>query len=417
MAANPSQSDTLKLAVSVAPPASEPENGVETRLVRSDDLPRYTEAWWKLADAAVVPNAFYEPWMLLPAIEQAKDSELYFLLVLGEAGTDGDQPLWGFFPLRLQSKCLRLPIRNLSFWHHRNCHLTAPLVDRAHTWEVLDTFWRWFEQNPWGCSILDTEYFPADGRFHEVWADYAIGRSSLILRDFPRALFSASGTAQSYITSRLSKKHYDEYLRQERRLSELGKLEYRQVESISDVEGWVDEFLQLEAVGWKGGTGGNAFAKFDQDVSYLQTISREGLRRNRVMLLSLTLNGRAIAMKHNLLAGDGGFALRIAYDESFAKYSPGVLLELENIRRVFNSRSTKWLDSCAIPRHVMADRIWRERRMIRRTLFSNGSRRGDFWIATLPLLRWLRHQVRRGPEEDYLRISTKRTHARAESRG
>jgi CelD/BcsL family acetyltransferase involved in cellulose biosynthesis len=411
MAANSLQIDTLKPAVTNAPTASAIGNSLEIRLIKSNELTPYTERWWKLADAALVPNAFYEPWMLLPAIEQTKGDELYFLLMLGHAEPDGNQPLWGFFPLRPQSKCLHLPIRNLSFWHYRNCHLTAPLVDAAHTWDVLDAFWRWFEQNPFGCSILDTEYFPADGHFHEVWADFAIGRSSFIVRDFPRALFAASGTPQSYIASRLSKKHHDEYLRQERRLSELGKLEYRQMESISDVDGWVDEFLKLEAVGWKGGTGGNAFAKFEQDVDYLRTISREGLRRNRVMLLSLTLNGRAIAMKHNLLAGDGGFALRIAYDEAFAKYSPGVLLELDNIRRVFDSRKTKWLDSCAAPRHIMADRIWRERRMIRRTLFSNGSRFGDFLIATLPLLRWFRHQMRRTPEEDYLRISTRHPQA------
>ncbi len=367
----------------------------------------HTEAWGDLADAALVPNAFYEPWMLLPALEHAEKETLYFLLVLGPPGASGNQPLWGFFPLQLRSKCLHLPIRNLSLWHPRNCHLTAPLIAAAHIWEVLEAFWRWFEQNPCGSSILDTEYFPADGRFHEVWADYAIGRASLILRDFPRAVLVASGTAASYISSRLSKKHHDEYLRQERRLSEMGKLEYRQVESISDVDDWVDEFLRLEAKGWKSGANGNAFAKFEEDVNYLKTISRQGFLRNRVMLLSLTLDGKAIAMKHNLLTGDGGFALRIAYDEAFSKYSPGMLLELENIRRIFNSPRTKWLDSCAKPRHVMADRIWRERRILRRTLFSNGSRRGDFWMALLPVLRWVRQQVKQQPEQDYLQISTR----------
>jgi hypothetical protein len=55
----------------------------------------------------------------------------------------------------------------------------------------------------------------------------------------------------------------------------------------------------------------------------------------------------------------------------------------------------------------MANHIWRERRMLRRTLFSDGSRCGDFSMALIPLLRWIRQQVKLQPEEDYLQVSTK----------
>jgi hypothetical protein len=236
-----------------------------------------------------------------------------------------------------------------------------------------------------------------------------MGRFSLKLSDYPRAFLVAQfGTAKAYISNLISKKHYDEFLRQERRLAETGKLVYRQVESLSDVDGWLDEFLRLEASGWKGGPNGGAFAKRTEDADYLRAITREGFARNRVMLLSLLLDEKAIAVKHNLLTGDGGFTFKIAFDESFSKYSPGLLLELENIRRVFDDPRIKWLDSCASPRHPMANRIWSERRMISRTLFSDGSRRGDFWISVLPLLRWARRQVRPNTEPEYFKISTKR---------
>jgi hypothetical protein len=384
-----------------------PIKSVTVRLVDAGHLRDYEEAWWKLSDCAVVPNAYYDPWMLLPAIElHAKAESLHFLLVFGPTGKDGVEPLWGFFPLEVLTKCLHLPIRTLAFWQHRNCWLTAPLIDRDRIREVLDAFWRWFESNPLGCRILDTNYLPADGPFHAVWADFAIGRSSLMLRDFPRAFFAASGTAESYISKAVSKKHSDTFLRQKRRLSELGKLEYHQVESLEEIDAWLDDFMKLEVSGWKGGVSGNALAKERQDADYFRTFTREGFQRHRVLLLSLVLDGKAIAMKQILLAGGGGFVFRITYDETYAKYSPGLLLELENMRRAWDGSQIKWMDSCANPRHPLFNRIWSERRMLRRTLFSNSSRLSDFWIAVVPLLRWIKKRIKREEPADYLQIST-----------
>jgi hypothetical protein len=389
-----------------------PATALTIRVIEVEQLSEYREEWTKLSEAALAPNVFYEPWMLLPAAfsdDPLIDAEkLRFLLVLGPLGKDGVQPLWGFFPLEVETKTMNLPVRSLTFWrHHRYFYLTVPLIHTDHALEVLNAFWHWFEKNPFGCRILDTNQLLADGPFHAVWADFAIGRTSFVVIDFPRAFLEPSGTAAEYFSRVISKKHFDEFRRLERRLGEVGKLEYRQVAQLSDVEPWVDQFLQLEAKGWKGGTTGRAFAKEPEHVAYLQKMTREGFLRNRVMLLSLVLDSKVIAMKHNVLTVGGGFAFRIAYDESYAKYSPGVLLELENVRRVCDDTRIQWMDSCADPRHVMANRLWKERRMIRRTLFSNGSWLGDLLVSTLPFLRWIRKQIKPQVLPAHFQISTR----------
>ncbi len=246
----------------------------------------------------------------------------------------------------------------------------------------------------------------ANGRFHEVRADFAIRRSSFLLGDFPRAFLEPFGTAAAFLSRAISKKHLDEFPRLERRLGERGKLAYRQVENLSEVDAWIDEFLLMEANGSKGGAEGKACAKRTEDASYLRAITRDGFLRNRVMLVSLALDGKNIAMKHNVLSGNGGFAFSIAYDDEYRKFSPGVLLEFDNIRRVCGSAAIDWLDSCAVPRHAMAKRVRSERRVIRRTLFSNGSRLGVFFISALPLLRWIRKQVRPQAAGAHLQVST-----------
>jgi hypothetical protein len=407
MTANPIQTQVPDQKTPQPRAGSSRGKSTTVRLVDAKQLQNYQDVWAELSSTAVVRNPFYEPWMMLPALERLVDKEvLYFLLVFGPVGKHGPQPLWGLFPLEIQPKCLHLPIRTLAFWHHRYSSLATPLIAADHAWDVLESFWKWFQSNPFRCRILDTNYLLAEGRFHAVWADFAIGRCSIMLNEFPRALLEPSGTAESYISNAVSKKHYGHFLRQERQLAALGTLKYHLVTSVSDVDAWVDEFLRLEASGWKGRDGG-AFAKQPENAAFLREITRDGFLRNCLVLSSLHLDGKAIAMIHNLRAGEGAFTFKIAYDEEYGKYSPGLLLQLEYLRRLFHDPLIKWIDSGASPRHPLFCRIWSERRLIGRTLFSDGSRLGDFVISALPLLRWIKNQVRPDSGANYLRISTK----------
>jgi CelD/BcsL family acetyltransferase involved in cellulose biosynthesis len=386
---------------------SEPTEPLQTEvlIVRANELHRYEGAWQALGAAAISPNPFYEPWMALPAIAAAENTDaLHFVLIFGPPAKQGERPLWGFFPLEMQARCLHLPIRNLALWQHRYCYLTVPLIDAGHVTEVLEAFWRWFQANPLDAAVLDTNHLLADGPFHAAFTEFAIGRSALPLATYPRAFLSPAQPGESYIASTVAKKRLKEYARQEHRLSEMGKLEYRLLDCVDDANAWSDEFLRLEASGWKGQSGGRAFANYAPDAEYFRAITPEALRRNRLQFLALCLNGEPIAMKYSIMAAEGGFTVRIAYDETFAKYSPGVLLELETIRRVAADPGTRWLDSCAAPRHPMADRLWAERRMIRRSLFSSGARRGDFILALLPLVRFAKKLVRPRATVSYFQI-------------
>jgi hypothetical protein len=51
-------------------------------------------------------------------------------------------------------------------------------------------------------------------------------------------------------------------------------------------------------------------------------------------MLALRLDGRPIAYKLDFLAGRGSFSFKIAFNENYGRYSPGELLEIENVRRL-----------------------------------------------------------------------------------
>lgn len=112
--------------------------------------------------------------------------------------------------------------------------------------------------------------------------------------------------------------------------------------------------------------------------------------RNRLQMFGLFLNGEPLAMKVNFLSDPGSFAFKIAYDERYAKYSPGVQLELENLRRLHESPDVEWMDSCAVPKHFMINRLWKERRTIQHLRVSTG------WISNLEIgMRSLLRSIRR----------------------
>jgi hypothetical protein len=70
-------------------------------------------------------------------------------------------------------------------------------------------------------------------------------------------------------------------------------------------------------------------------------------------------------MLASLLAPPGAFSYKTAFDERFSRFSPGVLLQLENLA-MLERAGIAWTDSCAAPDHPMIDSLWRERRALGR---------------------------------------------------
>jgi hypothetical protein len=181
-------------------------------------------------------------------------------------------------------------------------------------------------------------------------------------------------------------------------LGDAGPVEFRELRADGNVEEWARRFLDLEKSGWKGRRG-SAFAVDRKNRAFFLESVRGAFRRGRLMMLELRQGERTIAMKCNLLAGAGSFAFKIAYDEEYARFSPGVLLELENVRRLHARPEIAWMDSCATAGHSMIEGLWKDRRTIQTLLVSTGKASGGLLVSALPLLKWLRRRLlpRPGP--------------------
>jgi CelD/BcsL family acetyltransferase involved in cellulose biosynthesis len=358
-------------------------------------LAEHVPAWEELAACAVEPNVFYEPWMLLPAIAAfAAGVALRFVLVYAERPGEPSR-LCGLFPFERTSRYKRLPVAQLKLWRHKHCYLGTPLLRQGHARQCLAALLDWSESDPRGAAFVEWGLIAEDGAFHEALTGALAdtGRRSFVSMRTTRAMLRPRGNCEAFLAEALPGKSRKEFRRLERRLSDTGAVRYIEPDGVAEAERWSRDFLALEARGWKGRRG-SAFDCTEANREFFARIVRDAARRGQLMMLGLKVGDRLVALKCNFLAGEGSFAFKIAYDEAYARFSPGALLELENIRRFHARPALQWMDSCADPEHFMANRLWLDRRSLVTTLTATGRTAGHFVVAALPLLRGLYRSLR-----------------------
>lgn len=341
------------------------------------ELEALQDAWEELSSASVEPNPFYEPWMLLPALRSfARRERVEVVLVFR-----GDL-LCGLFPM-VQRR------GRVGLWRHPYCYLTAPLLRRGCERAAIHC---WFDTLAARGAVVRLEDVPGDGCLRLQMVDELNERKwpTLVSQAYTRAVLRRAPSAEDFLTRALTGKRRKEFRRQRTRLAELGRLTTEELPPGANPAVWVDEFLDLETRGWKGREGVDSA----RDRTFVQQMAAGAARRGKLQMLALRLDGRPVALKMNLVGGEGAFAFKITFDESFGRFSPGVLLELDNVDRAHQLPALRWMDSCAAPNRFMINHLWPDRREMQTLFFSTGSRRGALAVAMIPFLHFLRRLVR-----------------------
>ena len=175
---------------------------------------------------------------------------------------------------------------------------------------------------------------------------------------------------EAYLEAAMSGKKRKELRRQFTRLSELGQVRFERRTDADGLEKWIEDFLALEHSGWKG-SAGSALASHQATTQLFREALAGATAHNRLERLTLTLDGDPLAMLVSFLSPPGAFSYKTAFDERFARFSPGVLLQRENLA-MLDHTAVRWTDSCAAADHPMIDHIWRERRAIGRISIAIG---------------------------------------------
>lgn len=306
-------------------------------------------------------NCFYEPALLDPALALfGEGADVRIIEVSDSAGR-----LVGRLPVTRGRRHGRFPVRHVANWVYPHCYYGAPLLREGGEQEAWAAMLATLDRAAWSGDFLHLRLIdPRGPAARALIACCAADRRPVVeIQRHERAMLDSDLTADAYWTASVRAKKRKELRRQHSRLAECGRISHAVLESSESLDAWCDAFLQLEAGSWKGAEG-TALLSRDGDARFFRIACANALARDGLDMLRIDCDGRPIAMLVNFVGPKGGFSFKTAFDPDFARYSPGVLVEIDNLVRVLDRRRAPWMDSCAAPGHPMIESLWGERRAI-----------------------------------------------------
>jgi CelD/BcsL family acetyltransferase involved in cellulose biosynthesis len=313
--------------------------------------------WAQVIADAADPNVFAEPWMIAAGIG----------CTIGEPPSriitrSADGRASGVAMIQPAKAYGRLPMPHVRLWSHPNCFgatATARAGDEAAMWDALISDIA--DLHP-SAMLLSLPGIVEGSALHRGLLSAALARDLPVATDdsVTRALLATTLDPETYWEQAVRAKKRKELRRQWARLGEEGALIVDRLKSGSDIAPWIEEFLSLELGGWKGANG-SALGSAPETAGFFREAMRAAHQHGAVTMTALRIDGRAIAMLVTLLSGRAGFSFKTAFDESYARFSPGVLLQRESLS-LLHDLGLDWIDSCAAQDHPMIDSLWTGRR-------------------------------------------------------
>jgi hypothetical protein len=359
----------------------------------------FLKSWERLAESPSEANVFYAPWAVGPALEHLgrdKTSKLLFFVQEGSSEPIVD----GVLPLLAKPMCQYLPVYSLHSLRHRYCFSTAPCLRSGRETEVAGSFIQWLHQHRYRYPLVLLSGVTADGAWAQALRQQLQLRRMRFLQGslIQRALLVAGEKdGQAYLQQTMAGKKLRKYQRLRDSLAEQGNLQVHELQpDEGNLQPWLDAFVALELKGWKGKEN-TAIGSRPSCRRFFEEMACEAHRRGQLAMLSMTLDDQPLAMVCDFIAAPGAFAFKSAYDEAYARYAPGVLLELENVCRAHDrrDRGLRWLDSCSAPDNELLNRLYLERRSLCNLTISSGHPLANLYVARLPWLKRVQQRLKR----------------------
>jgi CelD/BcsL family acetyltransferase involved in cellulose biosynthesis len=318
------------------------------------------DEWRRLASAAAEPNPFFEPSFVTAAARAEGDQGASLLY------DERDGAWTGCIPVERR----RLGLSTvLVGWRSHYTYLGTPLVDRDATPAFATALVGALADSEFGRYLLLQR--ASKGPVSEAIADACdeSGRVAVLFERIDGRAALVRGQGNDYLAGMKSRKRSE--LRRQRKKLEAELETDLASRQRTDLPAAIDAFMQLEAAGWKGREG-TAMASATGTADLFKDICTNFADEGRLLLRSLEGSDRVTAMTCDIAAGDVLFGFKAAYDEGLRRYSPGVLLQIDNFEAFEDDRSERMLDSCGEPSNGSMNALWPGRREIATMLLGPG---------------------------------------------
>ena len=318
------------------------------RLLSQKDLLTLSKAWDELVENALEENAYLCRQYVEALLAHIEDRSVQAISIWrGEtliALLPFTQSRWHWGGIAKINRAWTTPYSMLSI----------PLIDKRDADAAMAGLIDAMGNRSTGSDIWLLSEVTIDGPVckHLMTECEANSRPTAILDVFDRATLNREGTFDQHMKEQVSKKRRKDLVRNRKRLGELGTLSLTNCREGVELDRAVNEFLRIEAAGWKGERGTaldcteatRAFAKQAFGVHNGSAVTRADM---------LELDGVTIAVNLSLQTGRTAFTIKCAFDETYRTYSAGLLLEEDMIREFLEGDWADQLDSATAPGHLI----------------------------------------------------------------
>ncbi|WP_159953285.1 GNAT family N-acetyltransferase [Rhizobium sp. 18065] len=306
-------------------------------------------------------NVFFAPRFLAPAMPRLEERQVRLAVIRDE--DERRSRLRMLFPFSVEKPGFSVGPSIIRVWANPFGPLGTPLVDAEGAAETIDNLFEAMarpEAKLPGVLVLPD--LRLNGRFAQLARAVALGRELplTVTSPYERPMLHSAEDGQSYLQNSLAKNHLREMRRQFRLLSELGPVSYNVARQPEEIRLRMEEFLALEASGWKGRKR-SAMITDRLRAAFAREAITNLAEADQVRIHTLDLNGSAVASMVVFIMAGEAYTWKTAYDEDYARFSPGKLLMADLTEWHLDDANIERTDSCAVPDHPIMSRFWQER--------------------------------------------------------
>jgi hypothetical protein len=349
-------------------------------------------AWDALELRSLDQNIYLSPYFALPALRHLESSKDVLAVLIEEQCADR-HALIGFGLFETTSGTRRFPLPHLRALLTRHSFESSLLLDSSHAETAMNAFVDWCQRNDYSRNGIVFPLWPSDGEGGLLLQKACNSQRVPLyeLNRFSRAILAPKEAGDTYIEKQLSSSRLKDLRRRMRRLADHGEVRWKAYVGTDVTEEVIQRFLDLEDAGWKGDKK-SSLKSTSGNEQFFRSMVLELAKRNRAVFTEISIGDQVVASTSNFTSGRAGFAFKLGWDPDYAKYSPGVLSELELVRHAPELFSSlEYLDSGASEGSFM-DELWSGRMPLAYTVIPT-SRLGRFTLYAMGIARKIKRKI------------------------
>ncbi len=323
------------------------EAAISVEITTPERLATIEREWRDLSGRALADNAFLEP-AVIAAAADAGAAAINVLLAWSAPRQGRPSRLVGLWALARQKALPLLPTRMLKTPVLDHAFLGTPVLDRNDAAEALASMLDAIAAEPSLPNLLNIGCLDATGPVAAIFAEVLARRGSPSIRLETRLRPSLLKTTAGCGATPVSPSRAKALRKKRQRLEREGAVACTRHEGCAEIDPAIEEFLALEASGWKGrrSSRGRAILRVPALAAFFRCAISALAARQQARITALRLDGRAIAMQVTICSGRTAFTWKSAYDETFRACAPGLLLHQEITNGFLADPGLSAVDSC-----------------------------------------------------------------------